>query len=293
MIVENNIFHFQNTRWFKQTSGTAMGCSISVFFANSFMFNRMRRLHAEPPPNILFLGIYIDDIVGIWSGTDESHIMEAFPQVGCDRIKLTWVTSRSSLVVLDLELRIQDHHLVTTIHHKPTDSNQFVHWNSSHPRHLLKSIPLAQILRVKRNCSREEDFRLELVKLLAKFKLRGYPRDVLDRATVAADHRTRASLLGPKSHRANEDRLVLVTQWLNQPLHVRNATTTFYNKLLQHPLCTERMQRLGTPPLPLDTPLIAFRVGRNLGASVGGFFKNGSTPQNRSLEPLHPPPKQT
>ena len=42
-----------------------MGCSISVFFAHTFMANRMVKLLQDPPPDLLYLGRYIDDIIGV------------------------------------------------------------------------------------------------------------------------------------------------------------------------------------------------------------------------------------
>ena len=64
----------------------------------------------------------------------------------------------------------------------------------------------------------------------------------------------------------------------NCPLHTKRTTTSFYEKLLQHPLCTERAERLGAPPLLLVTPRVAFRVARSLGATLGKLLKNGDTP---------------
>ena len=39
---------------FRQLTGTAMGICISVFFANTYMYELTRHLVHSPPPQILF-----------------------------------------------------------------------------------------------------------------------------------------------------------------------------------------------------------------------------------------------
>ena len=41
-----------------------MGCSISVYFANTFMFYRTENLVRNPPEDLLYFGRYIDDLIG-------------------------------------------------------------------------------------------------------------------------------------------------------------------------------------------------------------------------------------
>merc|ERR1711911_579573 len=116
LILENNIFHFQKGKWFRQKSGTAMGCSISVFLANTFMAHRMRKLKENPPQKLIYLGRYIDDIVGIWDGNSETEIRNSFASVTDESIKLNWVFSQQTLVALDLRINLQNGRIST----KPT-----------------------------------------------------------------------------------------------------------------------------------------------------------------------------
>ena len=175
-------------------------------------------------------------------------------------------------MALDLVIGIDNGHLFTTIHHKPNDRQQYVHWTSDHPRHLLKSIPKAQFMRLKRNCSRNSDYESEARTLKDKFLLRGYPVDILERALATTERRTRASLLTPQE-RSRQDRICLATMTTNRNQQTKQATSSFYQLLLAHPLCTERTHTLGTQPLPGGTPLVAFKVGRNLGATLGKIYK--------------------
>lgn len=75
LVLKNNIFHFQNESWYRQIKGTAMGASISVFFANVFMYSRTSYIIHSMRPQLKLFVRYIDDIVGVWEG-NENEIFE-------------------------------------------------------------------------------------------------------------------------------------------------------------------------------------------------------------------------
>ena len=277
-VLKNNIFHFQKCRTFRQLSGTAMGCSISVYLANTFLYGRMRQLLENPPRNLLYLGRYIDDVVGIWNGTDTEAIISSFTGVTCDKVKLTWVMSQSSLVVLDVLISLDSGTITTKVHHKPTDGNQFVHWSSGHPQHIRRSIPYAQLLRLKRICSDEKDFEAEAKTLLTKFKLRGYPTAVLTRALGLTKQRSRDSLLSTNTRtQTPSEALFFVTRYDERNhLQLKKAVRELHTRLLQHPLVTERQESLGTQPIPERPPIVAFSLDNNLGSALGKIVKNDS-----------------
>lgn len=64
--------------------------------------------------------------------------------------------------------------ILTRLYRKPTDGRKYVYWTSAHPAKLKASIPYAQLLRMKRNGSRNDDFLKETASLLGVFKNRGY-----------------------------------------------------------------------------------------------------------------------
>ena len=49
LVVTENVFHFQERKWVRQLKGTAMGTSISVYFANTFIQKRTEHLINKPP----------------------------------------------------------------------------------------------------------------------------------------------------------------------------------------------------------------------------------------------------
>ena len=71
LVLTKNNLHIQKSFWYHQKSGTAMDCLISVFFANAFLFYRMEKILRNPPADLKYLGRYIDDLVGVWTGAPD------------------------------------------------------------------------------------------------------------------------------------------------------------------------------------------------------------------------------
>lgn len=288
LVISSNVFHFQESRWFHQISGTAMGCSISVFFANTFMFRRMRDMILEPDPRLLYLGRYIDDIIGVFTGPKE-EIPPLFSGTVDAAIGLSWVFSDTHVDALDVRIGIGvDRTITTTLYKKPTDGHQFVHWSSAHPLHLKKSLPYSQLLRIKRICSDEGDFRREAASLLDRFRHRGYPRDILVRALAQAWQVPRDQLLR-KSERAPLGALCFITKFDPATAdELRRAVREMYAEIQRDPIITERARYQDRPPLPVAPPITAFRVGRTLGSSLGPLFKKGEKASSADV-PVHVP----
>lgn len=265
LVIKHNYFTFQNEKFYHQISGTAMGCSVSVYFANAFMFYRTSNLIFNPPPQLAFFSRYIDDLVGIWTG-DPAQIEPTFNCITDQHIHLTYVIGGDKLEALDLTISLDgDGRISTTLFRKPTDGHQFVHWSSHHPPHLKRSLPYSQLIRLKRNCSRVEDFEAEARILLDRFRARSYPDDVLLPALEKVRQIPRESLLNTTRDGNPTDRLNLVTTyeagWSSQ---LRTALHQFYPTL-----------RTRFTALPEDLPRLAFRVHRNLGSHLGPAFKRG------------------
>lgn len=279
-LLENNIFHLQNSSFYRQLKGTAMGCSMSVFMANAFMYKKTRHLIERPPAKLLYFGRYIDDIIAVWLGSDD-EIPALFEGVVDDNVKLTYVFGGNTIEALDILISIEDDgSLATRLYRKPTEGTQFVHWSSAHPTNLKSSIPFAQLLRIKRNCTKTSDFLPEAKTLLYKFKNRGYPAHVLNKACEKALAVPREGLLMTghmKIQKEAEQRLVLVSDF-HEPLTgpLRNGVRTFYEGFLDSPLNREIEERYG-PMFPKEPPMIAFRAGRSLGSMLGPIFKKGPT----------------
>ena len=103
-------------------------------------------------------------------------------------------------------------------------THTYLHYRSAHPPHQKSSGPYSQLVRVKRICSKPEDYRTNSNKILEYYKLGGYPRKILQTAKARADALDRQSLLSPDqtntntqaTHSANnksDDKLFLITTY--------------------------------------------------------------------------------
>ena len=279
-IIQKNVFHFKNRQWFHQICGTAMGCSISVFFANTFMYYRTKTLLDSPPRQLHYLGRYIDDIIGVWSGPAAS-IQELFNDTVDDNIRLTFVLGGRQLEALDLRLHLDDHNRIAfTLFRKPTDGHQFLHFHSDHPMHIKRSLPYSQLLRVRRNCSDNRDYEMEARKLLQRFLHRGYPRQLLCEAKRKAAERCRTSLLLPRNHkpRHTSDKISVILPFRRDyALPARSVITDFYSDILSSAPVTERRPYM-RQPFTIDAVRFAYRIGPPLGHGLLRMLKEGRPP---------------
>ena len=74
-------------------------------------------------------------------------------------IKFTAEISATKADFLDTTVYMNDDgSLWTDLFCKPTDTHSYLRYESSHPPHCKRSLPYSQFLRLRRICSREEDF---------------------------------------------------------------------------------------------------------------------------------------
>ena len=280
LVLKWNVFHFQGVKWYRQRKGTAMGCSMSVFLANTFMYYRTKNLIESPPKGLIYFSRYIDDIIAVYEGNGDNFKQLFAEQTIDDSIKLTFVDGDRELEALDVKLRIEsDGTISSRLYRKPTDGHQFLHWASAHPRSLKRSIPYAQLLRIKRNCSFENDYQSEAKTLLARFRQRNYPESVLRDALAKANLKRRADLLDTGKPKEPEDRLTIVLDFdADEQRQLRATVKLFWEKLRsENPNFSDT--------LPENPPRIAFRLGATLGRGLGPIFKKGPPAKpNRQLE---------
>ena len=104
-----------------------MGSSISVYFVITFMAHRLSAIYRSPPPDLLYLTVYLDDIIGIWRRPDDhDSVKRMFSTAVDDHIALTFDFGDLSLTALDTRITIA-HGAVHTTVRKPTDGQQYLH----------------------------------------------------------------------------------------------------------------------------------------------------------------------
>ena len=99
---------------------------------------------------------FVDDGIGATSmpRSDLKNFVSFVPA-----LQFEYQISSSYLSFLDIKLQITDNHIATLIFCKETDSHSCLHNDYSYNRKCITSIPFSELLRLRRLCSDDEDFK--------------------------------------------------------------------------------------------------------------------------------------
>jgi hypothetical protein len=213
-VLNKNNFDF-NDRHFLQIGGTAMGTKVAPSFANLFMaMFEEKHVYSYPTRPSLWLR-YIDDIFLIWEHSREEldkfldHLNTCHPT-----IKFTHEISPTSVNFLDTTVHLKpDGTVYTDLYCKPTDSHNYLHFRSAHPKHCKTSLPYSQLLRVRRICTNIADYDKNACILAKSFVARGYPSHLIEEAMIQVRRLDRTELLktSTKSKEDTNSNFFLVT----------------------------------------------------------------------------------
>ena len=187
-----------------------MGTRVAPSFANLFMADFEEKhvyTHQYQP---YWWKRFIDDIFMIWTLGQEK--LEIFIQDlnSCHpSIKFTYETSTSCLSFLDTNVKIDEEGTIyTDLYSKPTDTHNYLRYESCHPQSTKKGLPYSELLRVRRICTKEDDFQKQAQKIISYFLRQGYPFRLLQTTLQRVSDIDRNTLLysntktdEPKVHR--------------------------------------------------------------------------------------------
>ena len=121
-----------------------MGTSAAPSYATIDMGHfEEKHIYPEINNDCLFYTRYIDDIFLIYTG-GERKLIEFLTKLNTahDSIKFEFEKSTKSIAFLDTLVYIDDkRQLQTTLYTKPTDTHNYLHFKSAHPKHLIDSLP--------------------------------------------------------------------------------------------------------------------------------------------------------
>ena len=211
-ILTLNSFTFNNKHYL-QTKGCAMGTVAAPPYAIIYMGD-FEETHIYPYINddCPFYARYIDDILFIYTG-GQAKLENFFRHINSvhDSIKFDYTTSLNSIAFLDTLIYIDiNRKLQTTLYVKPTDSHNFLHAKSAHPKHLIKNLPYSQALRIRRICSDDNELERHNQALIKQFLARGYPNDLITSQIAKARHTPREQTL-TLTRKKESNRIPLIT----------------------------------------------------------------------------------
>ena len=257
-----NCFTF-NGNSYLQTRGCAMGTIAAPSYAVIYMAEfEEKHIYPTTGKDCLYYGRYIDDILLIYKGTEKEFKTFA-EQLNTKHlsIKFDYEISKTSIPFLDTRVYIDDNRqLQTTLFTKPTDTHNYLHYKSAHPKHLKNSLPYSQALRLRKICTKDDELSSNCKQMEEHFLRRGYHiRNLHDQIHKAIITPRNATL--KKVSKERSTRIPLVTTF--------NSTLPQIGKILR-----ERWDILNIKPklkkLFSEPPIIAFRRCKNLRKLIGG-----------------------
>lgn len=126
---------------------------------------------------------YLDDCFIVWNSGDNnlSVFKNILNELNPD-IKFTADESLNRISFLDILLTKQDEVIMTDVYYKPTDTHQYLHFNSCHTRHTNRAIPYNLSRRI---CTivNDESVKIQRLQELKKYlKKQSYPDKIIDDA---------------------------------------------------------------------------------------------------------------
>ena len=257
-VLDNSTFTFNN-KHYKQTDGTSIGSKLGKNLACTYMGMWEHELLdrcKDSPPLIYFR--YIDDIFGIWTGSEEG--LNQFHNTANNihkRIKLEMSTSKQTINFLDVKVYLKEDKYETTIYSKPTDKHLYLHKKSDHPTTTKKAIPYGLGIRAKRICSSNKQYQANRSTIANNLTKRGYKFSEMDKVLGKVDVMERKNLL---SYRKNDtssgnNRVPLVLTY-NRGLPKVQEIVHRHMKVLHR---SQKMKEVFDDP-----PITAFRRDTNL-----------------------------
>ncbi len=216
LILRNNYFTFNN-KTYKQVQGTAMGTRMAPSYANIFMHAieyKIQRIYREYRPKLWKR--FIDDIFMVWQH-GEANLKQFERFINSDAIhntiKFTMEYSHTNIAFLDVMVyKGNNGRIETTIYNKPTDAPTYLHYSSHHPLNQKKSVPYGLMIRARRICSEENEFKKQTYKIMSTLKRVGYPQEILETTMDLVSNLDRQDLLEPTRRRASNNTR-LITQY--------------------------------------------------------------------------------
>ena len=245
-----------NDDHYLQVGGTAMGTGVAPNYANLFM-DRFETKALEGWDNKPLLWLrFIDDIFMIWThGLDELHQFISYLNSIHPKIKFTHEHSLNSIDFLDTTVKIDsDRMLYTTLFEKPTDTHLYLHHTSAHNRPCHTKGPFGQFLRIRRICTKNDDFISHGLEMIQHYVKRGYPLKSLKRHMLRAARYSQKDLLTVKNKQEIKTP-VMVTKYNPRNPNIRGFIHNNWNIIEHSNDCVHTFS---------DKPIVGFRRLPNL-----------------------------
>lgn len=212
---------------YRQTEGVAMGSPVSPVVANLFL-NRLETSALQTfahPPRIWLR--YVDDTFAIITASQVQAFLTCLNEQSTN-IKFTMETENDdrNINFLDCHLSVGENKSFTVgIHRKPTHSDRYLQYESSHPYCIKRGIICTLADRVNKLCSDESTRYKELKRLKKVLLENGYPKRLIQKCLNPKDN--------PRNHEANNTQQSSPTRRNAVMIPYRTGTSDAIRKILR------------------------------------------------------------
>jgi len=193
VVMSANCFEF-NGKFYRQTTGVAMGTSCAPAFANlSLGLKELGTLVAQSREErqkhgLMFYVRYIDDIFLIFKGTKaalESWLEDFTPRL--EPYTITWEirSCKEATPFLDIEFFFRQGFgpmgIQSRVYRKRMNHHQYIPWSSAHPQTVKRAFVKAELTRFMIISSHKDLYEEKVGEFMNALGRRGYPSDTLRR----------------------------------------------------------------------------------------------------------------
>ena len=146
--------------------------------------------------------------------------------------------------------------LLTDLFIKDTAAFDYLHRSSYHPQHTIKAIPKSQFIRIRRICSKLEDYHMHAENFIKHFARRGYNITSLRKTAITVGHTPRDTLLQYNTTKPKSDRIPLVITYHHKLKPISTIIHQNYTKMIKD---NPAMKDVFPEP-----PVVSFRRPSNL-----------------------------
>ena len=224
IILNNNSFQFNNINYI-QTLGTAMGTKMAPTYAILTLAyleeNLYENVSKKYSNDIKWFTKsrkrYLDDCFIFWKcpSRDIKELHNLLQNLH-PKMKFTMEHSLKELPLLDILIKRVNSQIITDIYHKPTDTQQYLHFKSHHPQNSIKSIPYTLAHRIHIIITDKNLKKTRLKELHKTLHQRGYPTTLINKGLELAEKIPQRELRN-KKNKTQETLNIITTFNKNNP----------------------------------------------------------------------------